>query len=245
MDGNFYGTTYTDGTTRNGTLFLIAPNGSLTTLVNFDGFNDGAHPEAALIQTADGTLYGTTTAGGPGGKGTLFRLAITGAPQITAPPVAQAVVAGSNALFSVAAFGAAPLAYQWLKNGAPLTDSGNLFGATNRLLNFTNVTAANAGTYSVVVSNTLGSVTSATASLTVVGTPVITSAQRAGNTVTLTWTTTVGQRYRLQYKTSLAATSWSSVGSFVLANGTTLTGSDTAASPPQRFYRVQFNPTPH
>jgi hypothetical protein len=55
------------------------------------------------------------------------------------------VCAGSNATFSVAATGAAPLCYQWL------FDAVNIAGATNSSLTVTNVQSAQTGSYSVLV----------------------------------------------------------------------------------------------
>ena len=78
-DGNFYGTTYSNGVHGLGTIFRIKPDGStLTTLYNFcakPNCSDGALPAAALIQARDREFYGTTSSGGiKGGMGTLFRL---------------------------------------------------------------------------------------------------------------------------------------------------------------------------
>lgn len=80
-DGNFYGTTSAGGAYTNlsglgyGTIFKLGTNGTLTTLVSFDGTN-GASPEAGLMQGADGNFYGTTTHGGTNGYGTVFRLSV-------------------------------------------------------------------------------------------------------------------------------------------------------------------------
>ena len=79
-DGNFYGTTFAGGAYTNllglscGTVFKLGTNGTLTTLISFDGTN-GASPEAGLIQSTDGNFYGTTTDGGTNGYGTVFQLA--------------------------------------------------------------------------------------------------------------------------------------------------------------------------
>ena len=54
-DGNFYGTTAYGGAYGAGTVFRLAPDGTLTTLVAFDGYA-GANPQAALIEDADGSL---------------------------------------------------------------------------------------------------------------------------------------------------------------------------------------------
>ena len=43
-----------------GTVFKISPNGALTTLYSFTGANDGANPNAGLVQGSDGNFYGTT-----------------------------------------------------------------------------------------------------------------------------------------------------------------------------------------
>ena len=83
-DGNFYGTTVQGGTGSNGacygtcgTVYRLTPDGTLTTLHNFDSV-DGRFPEAPLVQATDGDFYGTTSNGGSGGQGTIFRIAADG-----------------------------------------------------------------------------------------------------------------------------------------------------------------------
>ncbi len=56
-----------------------------------------------------------------------------------------------------AAVGNKPLSYQWQKNGTNLADSCNVSGATTSTLVISNVTEADNGTYTVIVSNPLGS----------------------------------------------------------------------------------------
>jgi hypothetical protein len=85
-------------------------------------------------------------------------------PAITAHPQSQTVVAGSYAPFIVRALGTAPMYYQWRFNGADIA------GATDDVLDFP-ATLANAGLYSVVVTNAAGAVTSAVAVLTVLANP--------------------------------------------------------------------------
>ena len=82
-------------------------------------------------------------------------------PTLGTQPLSQSVVVGSNAAFSVAATGTAPLGYQWYFNGAPLPDQ------TNTALLVSGVAFTNAGAYEVVVTNLYGSVTSAVAVLSV------------------------------------------------------------------------------
>jgi len=80
---------------------------------------------------------------------------------ITTQPQSQSVAVGSNATFTVTASGATPLSYQWRFNGTAIP------GATNTILTLANAQPSNAGSYSVVVSNVAGTVTSASALLTV------------------------------------------------------------------------------
>ena len=87
-------------------------------------------------------------------------------PAITTQPQSQAVTQGVNVNFSVLATGSAPLHYQWRFIGE------NLAGATTDSYTRMNAQPADAGTYSVVVSNAAGVVTSSDATLTVQQAPV-------------------------------------------------------------------------
>ncbi|MGB2566969.1 nucleoside hydrolase-like domain-containing protein [Micromonospora citrea] len=87
------------------------------------------------------------------------------APAITTQPVSQTVPVGAGVTFSVTATGAPPLSYQWRRNGAAVA------GATGAGYTITNVQPGHAGDYTVVVTNSLGSVTSNPATLTVSDTP--------------------------------------------------------------------------
>jgi uncharacterized repeat protein (TIGR03803 family) len=84
-DGNFYGTTLSDGANGSpgngyGTVFKISTNGLLTSLYGFTGGNDGAFPQAGLVQGSDGNLYGTTSRSGTYSScGTVFQITINGA----------------------------------------------------------------------------------------------------------------------------------------------------------------------
>lgn len=86
----------------------------------------------------------------------------TNAPSINTQPLDQTVPAGSNVVFSVTAAGALPLSYQWYFNTNNL-----LSGATANTLTVTNAQSINAGAYSVIVTNMVGSVTSSVAILTI------------------------------------------------------------------------------
>lgn len=87
---------------------------------------------------------------------------VIGTPFIAEQPQAQTAVVGDTVNFSVDASGTPPLTYQWQCNGAPLA------GATASTLSLTDVQLANAGNYSVVVTNATGdALTSSDAALTV------------------------------------------------------------------------------
>jgi nitrogen fixation protein FixH len=96
-------------------------------------------------------------------------LTVLVAPSITAQPVSATINVGSNVVFTVTASGTTPLSYQWLFNG-----TNTLAGATNAVLMVTNVQPTSAGTYSVVVTNVVGSVTSSNAVLVLLIPPAIT-----------------------------------------------------------------------
>lgn len=240
-DGNFYGTTYSGAYDANGTLFRITPAGTISTLLAFDGFNDGAHPASALVEGVNGALYGTTTADGPGGRGTVFRLDFASAPQITSQPVNQTVGAGAIASFNVAVFAAPPRFYQWQKNGTNLPDSGSFASATNRILTLSHLSPADSGIYSVIVSNALGSVTSSNAQLTVISLPVQTIMQNSG-TIMLTWSAYAGQQYQLQYSAELSPANWINLGNIIMATNGVVTTTDLVGANTQRYYRVMLVP---
>ena len=91
----------------------------------------------------------------------LVRLNNDAPPAIIQQPVHQARCVGQTANFRVSATGTPPLSYQWCLNGTALTD------ATNAMLTLVSVQTNQAGLYSVVVSNAVGSATSSNAALTV------------------------------------------------------------------------------
>ena len=109
------------------------------------------------------------------------------APTISSQPANQTVTAGQTATFSVTASGTSPLSYQWQRGGAAIS------GATSSAYTTAATTSAdNGGQFRVIVSNSKGSVTSNTATLTVnsaVIAPTI-SSQPANQTVTAGQTAT-------------------------------------------------------
>jgi hypothetical protein len=92
---------------------------------------------------------------------TLTVSAVLSAPSFTIQPASQSVNAGGGVTFSASASGNPTPTYQWRKNG------NNIGGATNSSYSIGSVSAGDAGDFTVVASNSQGSVTSNVAALTV------------------------------------------------------------------------------
>jgi len=142
-------------------------------------------------------------------------LTVNTAPTITTPPASQTVNAGQTATFSVAATGTGPLTYQWSKNGSPIP------GATGSVYTTPATVSTDSGAlFTVKVSNSAGSVTSAPATLTVDSAPTITTPP-ANQTVnagqTATFSVTAAGTAPLRYQ-------WSKNGSPIVgANSSSYT----------------------
>lgn len=157
-------------------------SGTIPAGLQFASSSGATLTSAGTLNTPSGVMLLRGTPTGPAGNFTLslvafegpnrtltsspiysYTITLTGgtavAPTITTQPANVTVNAGSTATFSVVATGSPT--YQWRKDGAALA------GATSATLTLTNVSAASAGAYSVVATNTIGSVTSANATLTV------------------------------------------------------------------------------
>ncbi len=138
-----------------------------------------------------------------------LRLTLLGSvvsPAITAQPQSQIVTEGANVGFSVSALGDAPFTYQWRKNGVPF---GGQAGDT---LNFSAVTSSDAGKYDVLVSNSGGSATSRSATLTVnPGDPIRLDGTSQADTLILRWSGGLGP-YQVQRTTNLTDGIWENEG---------------------------------
>lgn len=116
----------------------------------------------------------------------------SGPPQITVAPVwvPSPVYAGQTAIATVAAGGTQQFAYQWQAglngNYTNLTDGGNISGSTNQSLTITGVQATNALNYVVVITNSLGSITSSMAPLVILPPLPSQIAVQDGNPLTIT-----------------------------------------------------------
>ena len=130
------------------------------TLTNLRSTDAGAYTVAATNSAGSATSNPAQL--------TVTVVATNVAPIFTAQPSAQTALVGGSVTFSATASGTPAPAYQWSKDGAPLA------GATSASYALADLRITDAGTFSVVATNSAGSATSAAATLTVntpAGTP--------------------------------------------------------------------------
>jgi len=134
---------------------IPAATGSTYTVVSAQAGNAGSY-----------TVVVTNSQGGSTSNPAI--LTVDSPPTLLLSPQNQSVPAGATVAFLVAANGSPAPTYQWYFNGVAIN------GQNQELLTLSNVTTAAAGTYSVQVANSIGSL-SASAQLVVNGPPIVTS----------------------------------------------------------------------
>jgi len=153
--------------TDNHAIRKISPGGTVATVagtVGTSGSGDGMGTAArffyptGVVADAGSNVYVADT-----DNHTVRKAAPVSAPTISVQPQSQTANAGDSVTFSVTATGVPAPTYQWYLGTTALTGST----ATTASLGLSNVQTGNAGSYSVVVSNLAGSVTSSAATLTV------------------------------------------------------------------------------
>ena len=170
-------------------------------------------------------------------------LTVNALPVITSNPSGRVVPAGTNVTFTAAATGAAPLFYQWRKNGADIPL------ATQASVTLTNVARTNSGVYSMVVSNALGTATSANAGLRVLVSQSVERPQklagggfrlRFGDGDGFTLSDSDKVNFVVQWTTNLFTPTWIDLtnGNPSVVNGKVEIDDPDAAGKPRRFYRV-------
>jgi uncharacterized repeat protein (TIGR01451 family) len=207
----------------------ILTGGSSTVSVNVTALKSG-------FVTNSVTVFSVTPSSNPG-NATASSVTVVGSPpQITAGPSGIVAVAGADVTFQVAASGTGPLSYQWFFD---LTNS--LSGAASAQLTLTNVQAAQAGSYSVAVSDAAGSTNSAPAVLRVLVVPGLVpgAAALTSSGFSLSINSVVELNYSLEYKNQLDDPSWTLLpASTVIGTGGVITLQDPSAPGGQRFYEV-------
>ncbi|MGD0743650.1 MAG: immunoglobulin domain-containing protein [Verrucomicrobiota bacterium] len=143
------------------------------TITNAQATNGGSY--SVIVTNAGGAVTSSVVV-----------LTVAISPVITVQPTNQSMAVGTTATFVVAAVGKVPLSFQWQVGGANLVNGGNISGATAKTLTISNAQTTNSGTYTVIVTNTAGSVTSSNAVLTVTNIPPAIIVQPTNQTVTAT-----------------------------------------------------------
>ncbi|HOX56924.1 MAG TPA: immunoglobulin domain-containing protein [Candidatus Paceibacterota bacterium] len=192
----------------------------------------------ANVQPADAGNYSVVVSnsfgGAPSSNATLVVLV---PPAILTHPVSLTIPRGSNATFTVTAAGTEPLSYQWRFEGDDLP------GATASSFTRTNSQPADAGNYSVMVTNLAGSVFSSNASLAL-SLPqalALSSPLRLENgQFQFTVTGAHDQIFSILASTDLSG--WIPLSTNTLTNGLQVYTDSEATNFPRRFYRAQSAP---
>ena len=159
-------------------------------------------------------------------------------PVITNQPVSYTNMAGCSRTFSVGAGGVPALTYQWR-----FTSTG-LPGAAAASLSLTNILTSQAGAYTVVITNSAGSVTSSVANLVVTNPlpPAMTGAVKSSSSFQFTFTPVVGLTNTVLTNGTLFGGTWNvftNIPPSASSSPITLTNLSGSAS---LFYRVMIQP---
>jgi hypothetical protein len=126
--------------------------------------------------TLTGTAGQRALGGASGGQfavsGGFWQAGACAPPAINLQPTAQAICSGMTASLAVNATGSG-LTYQWRKGGVPLSDGGNITGATSANLLISPAATGNTGAYDVLITNACGSVSSSSVTLSVDVSPLV------------------------------------------------------------------------
>jgi hypothetical protein len=211
---------------------VISGSGTSNLTLSTTTTNDAGDYTVAVANS-----YGSVTS-------SVATLTVLTPPTIFSQPVSLSVVSGNPASFSVGVSGSAPLSYQWQFDGTNLMDGGEISGSQTDALTIGESWTTNAGNYDVIITNSLGSVTSAVAVLTVAlpSPAFLPPTQTASGQILFTWTTVAGQQYQLQYTGDLSSGNWTNLGPPVTATSAILTNYDNIGPDPQRFYQVLLLP---
>jgi subtilisin-like proprotein convertase family protein len=194
-----------------------------------------ASPTSNIVYTVNAVSNFGCTSASPAS----MAVNILALPAITVQPTpaTQTICPGYTVNYSVTATGAG-ITYQWRKNGVNMVNGGNVSGATSATLTLTNVSAADAATYTVVVSGTCPPAVTSSGAVLQIGTqPTITTQPLAATSVCQRSTATISvvatalppiQIYQWQVSTD-GGTTW-----------TNLANSASGASP---FYNNVFSAT--
>ncbi len=137
------------------------------------------------VQLADAGNYTVIATNAVGSvTSSVATLTVLTVPEITTQPVDKTIFEKQSVTLSVVARGAPTMVYQWKKDGVALTDTGEFSGTATASLVITTSQLSDAGVYTVVITNSYGTVTSNSATLTIYpSTPPAFVAQPSSQTV--------------------------------------------------------------
>jgi RHS repeat-associated protein len=153
--------------------FTVSASGNVTGYQwRFNGVNIPGATTTTLVQadvqSANAGDYSVLVMNGLGATvSSIATLTVLYPPTIVTQPSIQTGNAGGAVTFRVVVGGPAPYTYQWTKDGIALTNSAVILNADTDQLTLTNLTQGAEGYYGVTVSNPAGSVSSASAMLSV------------------------------------------------------------------------------
>src|SRR5205085_1299672 len=128
-----------------------SPTTSLFTNAGATTAYTGTNLQTVYAKPATTTTYTATASTGCSSGSANVIVTVNQPPAITGQPINLSICTGNTAVFTVSASGAG-LTYQWYFNGNPISNGGNVSGATSATLSIANITSANAGNYTVQVS---------------------------------------------------------------------------------------------
>jgi uncharacterized repeat protein (TIGR03803 family) len=271
-DGFLYGTTYSGGMYGDGIVFRLKPDGSAySVMANFSSTNSGgANPYGGLVQSFDGSLYGTTYSGGSNGYGAVFRIvnpSASSTPQfiynfrdgnlygttssgglngqgavyrITLDP--RILVPPTNRIVAAGSnvTFSVAAAGTQLLRYQWLFNSSALPGQTNSTLILNQVTTNQAGIYSVVIFDSAGALMSPEATLTVIDRPVFSSLAVLPDGNVHLLLSGPAANYRIETSTNL--TTWTMHTNVTIQNGAVWVDDLKATNFNRRFYRAVWVP---
>ena len=241
-NGAFYKYTITTSDHKDGTGHIFTasnrPNNLTLTIIEGSG---GALANVTGTPTNFGIWLVGLTAGYTNGGNVIYAvptnmlLTLYGMPIITNQPVNVTNFTGANASFSVVAGALPPPTYRWRLGASTLPNE------TNATLNLTNLNGGQAGNYTVVLSNFVGSVTSQVAILSVASGPSFSSVQKTNNQIALRFTQNPGATYQVQFSPKIPTNSWQTLTNLPpQPQATNITVTDSITNNPARFYQLRL-----
>jgi len=259
-----YGTTSQGGSWGGGSVFKVNTDGTgFAVLYSFPPWPtnniDGWQPWAELTLNGS-TLFGTTSSGGGGNSGTVFKVDTNGSgfavlhdfPDAPTGPWGGLVLSGNTlygtaqndenstqgTIFKVNIDGSGFARLHSFSPPVYNPDLGRDTNADGGLPLAGLVLGGNILYGAAAIRGAGGNGTVFSLQLQAPVAPVISSVTQTNSALAFTWSANPGSSYQIQYATAAASTNWSNLGAAIIATNSTASVSDPIASDPQRFYRV-------